>query len=161
LRIYVDNLEKSVIIERGVNLVLFLKESVYMVLTKAGDYGIFGVIYLARQPKGKIVSLSEVSKGEDIPEKFLAKIFQHLSRSGLIRSHRGAKGGFSLARPAAEITVKELLEAIQGPICFSKCLSRLDECERQNVCKLRDVLRKAQDHTEKLLTQRTLADLVA
>jgi Rrf2 family iron-sulfur cluster assembly transcriptional regulator len=161
LRICVDNHEKSVIIERGIKIVQFLEEGLQMVLTKAGDYGVFGVIYLARQPKGKVVSLSEVSKAEDIPEKFLAKIFQHLSRSGLIRSHRGAKGGFSLARPASEISVKELLEAIQGPICFSKCLSRLDECERQDVCKLRDVLRKAQDYTDKLLTQRTLADLVA
>jgi Rrf2 family iron-sulfur cluster assembly transcriptional regulator len=131
-----------------------------MVLTRAGDYGIFGVIYLAKQPKGKIVSLSEVSKAESIPEKFLAKIFQHLSRSGLIRSHRGARGGFSLARPANEITVKELLEAIQGPICFSKCLSRLDECEKQEVCKLREVMKKAQDSTVKILNQKTLADLV-
>ncbi len=131
-----------------------------MVLTRAGDYGIFGVIYLAKQPKGKIVSLSEVSKAEDIPEKFLAKIFQHLSRSGLIRSHRGARGGFSLARPASEITVKELLEAVQGPICFAKCLSRLYECERQEVCKLRDVMQRAQDNTVKILTQKTLADLV-
>lgn len=131
-----------------------------MVLTRAGDYGIFGVIYLAKQPKGKVVSLSEVSKAEGIPEKFLAKIFQHLSRSGLIRSHRGARGGFSLARPANEITVKELLESIQGPICFSKCLNRLDECEKQEVCKLRDVMQKAQDSTVKILTQKTLADLV-
>ncbi|MFH1336854.1 MAG: Rrf2 family transcriptional regulator, partial [Candidatus Zixiibacteriota bacterium] len=71
-----------------------------MELTKAGDYGIFGVIYLARQPKGKVVSLSEVAEAEDLPEKFLAKIFQSLTRSGLIISHRGARGGFSLARSA-------------------------------------------------------------
>ena len=131
-----------------------------MVLTRAGDYGIFGVIYLAKQPKGKIVSLSEVSKAEDIPEKFLAKIFQHLTRSGLIRSHRGARGGFSLARPANQISVKELLEAIQGPICFSKCLEELADCERKEVCKLRKVMQKAQDNTVKILTQSTLADLV-
>ncbi len=132
-----------------------------MVLTKAGDYGVFGVIYLAKQPKGKVVSLSEVSQAEDIPEKFLAKIFQGLSRSGLIRSHRGARGGFSLVRSANQITVKELLESIQGPICFSKCLSDLEDCKKKEVCKLREVLQKAQDHTLKLLTQKTLADLVS
>jgi Rrf2 family iron-sulfur cluster assembly transcriptional regulator len=132
-----------------------------MVLTRAGDYGVFGVIHLAKQPKGKIVSLSEVSKAEDIPEKFLAKIFQHLSRSGLIRSHRGARGGFSLARPATEITVKELLEAIQGPICFSKCLSHSDDCVRQDDCRLRDVMQKAQDNSLKVFTQKTLADLIS
>ena len=132
-----------------------------MVLTRAGDYGVFGVIYLAKQPKGKIVSLSEVSKAEDIPEKFLAKIFQSLTRVGLLISHRGARGGFSLARPANKITVKELLEAIQGPICFSKCLSELEDCDRKDVCELRKVLQKAQDYTVEVLTQNTLADLVS
>jgi Rrf2 family protein len=131
-----------------------------MELTKAGDYGIFGVIYLAKQPQGKIVSLSEVSKAENIPEKFLAKIFQNLTRSGLIRSHRGAGGGFSLARPANKITVKELLESIQGPIYFTKCLSNLYDCDRKDICKLRSLWKKAQDYATKILTQKTLADLI-
>jgi Rrf2 family protein len=131
-----------------------------MELTKAGDYGIYGVIYLAKQPQGKIVSLSEVSKAENIPEKFLAKIFQSLTRSGLIRSHRGAGGGFSLARPANKITVKELLESIQGPIYFTKCLSNLYDCDRKEICKLRNLWKKAQDYSIKILTQKTLADLL-
>lgn len=131
-----------------------------MELTKAGDYGIFGVIYLAKQPQGKIVSLSEVSKAENIPEKFLAKIFQSLTRSGLLRSHRGAGGGFSLARPANKITVKELLESIQGPIYFTKCLSNLYDCDRKDICKLRNLWKKAQDYSIKILTQKTLADLI-
>jgi Rrf2 family iron-sulfur cluster assembly transcriptional regulator len=131
-----------------------------MELTKAGDYGIFGVIYLAKQPQGKIVSLSEVSKAESLPEKFLAKIFQNLTRSGLIRSHRGAGGGFSLAKPANKITVKELLESIQGPIYFTKCLSNLYDCDRKEICKLRNLWKKAQDYSIKILTQNTLADLV-
>jgi len=132
-----------------------------MELTKAGDYGIFGVIYLAKQPKGKIVSLAEVAKAENLPEKFLAKIFQNLTRSGLIISHRGARGGFSLARPADQITVKELLESIQGPIHFTRCLSLLGECEREEICELRKIWKKAQDYLLKLLTQNTLADLVS
>lgn len=132
-----------------------------MELTKAGDYGIFGVIYLARQPKGKIVSLAEVSKAENLPEKFLAKIFQNLTRSGLIISHRGARGGFTLARPADQITVKELLESIQGPIYFSKCLSDLGDCDKKEVCELRRLWKKAQDYSLKLLAQHTLADLAA
>ena len=130
-----------------------------MVLTMAGGYGIYGVLYLAKQPKGKIVSLSEVSRSEGIPEKFLAKIFQSLARVGLLVSHRGARGGFSLARPADQISVKELMEAIQGPICFSKCLSDLEDCEKKDVCRLREVLKEAQEHTVKLLDERTLADL--
>ena len=131
-----------------------------MVLTKACGYGVFGVLYLAKQPKGKIVSLSEISREEDIPEKFLAKIFQSLTRFGLIRSHRGARGGFSLARPANRITVKELLEAIQGTLCFARCLNVLEDCEKKEICKLRGILQKAQDDAAKILTANTLADLV-
>lgn len=131
-----------------------------MELTKAGDYGIFGVIYLAKQPKGRIVPLSEISKAENIPEKFLAKIFQSLARSGLIRSHRGAGGGFSLARPANKITVKELLESIQGPIYFTKCLSEFYDCDKQEICRLRKLWEKSQDYCMKILTRNTLADLV-
>ena len=131
-----------------------------MELTKACSYGIFGMIYLAEQPQGKIVSLSEISKAENLPEKFLAKIFQNLTRSGLIRSHRGAGGGFSLARPANKIMVKKLLESIQGPICIAKCLSELEDCDKKDVCKLRRVLKKVQDYATKILTQNTLADLI-
>ena len=131
-----------------------------MVLTRACAYGVFGVMYLAKQPKGKIASLAEVAGAENIPEKFLAKIFQSLTRSGLIRSHRGARGGFSLGRPTNQITVKELLEAIQGPLCYAKCLSEMEECEKTESCKLRTILQEAQNVTMKTLTQNTLADLV-
>ena len=130
-----------------------------MELSKASGYGLFGMIYLAKQPQGKIVSLSEIAKAENLPEKFLAKIFQNLGRSGLIRSYRGARGGFSLARPANKITVKELLESIQGPICFVKCLSDLQDCEKKEICKLRKLWKRVQDYAMKLMTQNTLADL--
>ncbi len=69
-----------------------------MQFTKAEEYGIFGIMYLATQTKGKITPLSEISENQHVPEKFLAKIFQSLCRSGLVRSHRGVKGGFSLGR---------------------------------------------------------------
>ncbi len=130
-----------------------------MVLTKACAYGVFGVMYLAKQPRGKIVSLSEVARSENIPEKFLAKIFQGLTRSGLIRSHRGARGGFSLARPANQITVKELLEAIQGPFALAKCLSEQEDCDKEEMCKLRKILQKAQDSTMRVLNQHNLVDI--
>ena len=131
-----------------------------MELTKACGYGTSGMIYLAKQPQDKIVSLSEVSKAENLPERFLAKIFMSLARSGLLISHRGAGGGFSLARPANKITVKELLESIQGPIYFTKCLSGFYDCPRIEICRLRELVEKAQDNVTKILTKNTLADLI-
>lgn len=131
-----------------------------MELSKACSYGLFGMIYLARQPRGKIVSISEICEAEDLPEKFLAKIFQTLAQSGLIRSYRGAGGGFSLARPANEIPVKEIFESIQGPIYFVKCLSNTRDCERKEKCRLLRVWKKAQNYAMNMLTQTTLADLI-
>ncbi len=131
-----------------------------MELSRACSYGLFGMIYLARQPRGKIVSISEICQAQNLPEKFLAKIFQTLARAGLVRSHRGAGGGFSLARPANKIAVKELFESIQGPIYFVKCLSNAKDCERKEKCKLLKVWKRAQDYTMDMLTQTTLADLI-
>ena len=78
-----------------------------MRLTRGVDYGARGAIYLAMQPPGTIALISEIARQESVPESYLAKIFQNLSREGIVQSHRGARGGFSLARPPAEITLGE------------------------------------------------------
>ena len=130
-----------------------------MELTKAGDYGFQGMLYLAKQPKDRVVRISEISENEGIPEKFLAKIFQNLTRSGLVRSHRGAKGGFSLGKSAKKISIKELLECVQGPIYLSRCLSSSYNCERVKYCPLRKVWLKGQDFLADLLMKSTLADM--
>ena len=132
-----------------------------MELTKAGDYGYLGLLYLAKQPKDRIVRLSEISDSEGIPEKFLAKIFQNLTRTGLVRSHRGAKGGFTLAKPADQITVKELIESVQGPIFLSRCLTSPNSCDRKKICPLRKLWVKSQDYIIEMFKENTLADLVA
>ena len=85
-----------------------------MQFTKAEEYGLFGVIHLARQQRGAVVSLGEISETESIPDKFLAKIFQNLAKAGILRSHRGVRGGFSLTRPPRRITIADILEAIQA-----------------------------------------------
>ncbi|MDP2960163.1 MAG: Rrf2 family transcriptional regulator [candidate division Zixibacteria bacterium] len=132
-----------------------------MELTKAGDYGFLGILYLAQQPTKRIVRLSEISENEDIPEKFLAKIFQSYTRSGLVRSHRGARGGFSMAKPPEKITVKDVLESVQGPIYLTRCMNDADPCERKDTCSLRKVWVKAQDYLNNLLEKKTLADLIS
>jgi Rrf2 family protein len=130
-----------------------------MQFTKAEAYGIFGIIYLADQPAGKITPLSEISKGQDVPEKFLAKIFQSLSKSGIIRSHRGVKGGFSLARPASEISFREVIEIIHGPYFLAKCFNVEEICDRKN-CAVKVLLEKAQSTLMTVFEEHTIADLL-
>ena len=93
-----------------------------MQFTKAEEYGMFGVLYLAEKDRSVVTPLSEIAESQNIPEKFLAKIFQSLSKAGVVRSHRGVRGGFTLSRDPREITIKEVLETIQGPYFLMKCL---------------------------------------
>ncbi len=130
-----------------------------MQFTKAESYGIFGVLYLAQQSPGKVTPLSEISEVQDVPEKFLAKIFQSLSKSGIIRSHRGVKGGFSLGREAVDISVKDIVESVHGPYYLAKCLNNIEACDRK-ICPLKILLEKAQVALVDVFSAHTLADLV-
>ncbi len=133
-----------------------------MQFTKAEEYGMFGVLYLAEKDHATVTPLSEISETQGIPEKFLAKIFQSLSKAGIVRSHRGVHGGFTLSRDPHDITVKEVLETIQGPYSLMKCLKDRDTCIRRPVsfCALREVLMLGQQQLVKVLEQYTLSDLV-
>jgi len=130
-----------------------------MQFTKAEEYGIFGIMYLASQPTGRITPLSEISENQKVPEKFLAKIFQSLSRSGLIRSHRGVKGGFTLGVKPEDITIKQVVESIQGPYYISKCLTEPRDQQSPAMLSLRRLLEEAQNRLLTVFSQHTIKDL--
>jgi Rrf2 family iron-sulfur cluster assembly transcriptional regulator len=132
-------------------------------MTRGADYGARGVIRLARAPQGQIMLVSEIAAREGLPESYLAKIFQELARSGIVRSHRGAGGGFSLARPAEAITLRQIVEAIQGPLALNTCLDAgaANACDQVATCALYPVLQRAQQQLVSILDETTLAELVA
>jgi Rrf2 family iron-sulfur cluster assembly transcriptional regulator len=131
-----------------------------MRITRRDEYGLKGLLFLAQQPDEKIFLVSEISRGQNIPERFLAKIFQQLSKAGVLRSVRGSKGGFSLKKAAAEITMKEVIEALEGPIAINRCLLRKGECGDEQECPLYGVLEEAQEGLVKVLERTTIEDLV-
>jgi Rrf2 family protein len=130
-------------------------------LTRGGEYAIRAMTYLTKRPVGEISSLHEVGVEQDIPESFLAKIFQNLVHADLVVSQRGAHGGFSLARPAAAITVREVVEAIDGPIALNGCVLRPGDCRRSGDCRMHEVWVLAQERMMDVLGMVTLDDLVA
>ena len=133
-----------------------------MQFTKAEEYGMFGVLYLAEKDPTAVTPLSEISQAQGIPEKFLAKIFQSLSKAGVVRSHRGVRGGFSLSKDPAQVTVKEVLETIQGPYHLMKCVQDMRACDMPNrgFCPLRELVMKAEHELVAVLEEHTIADLV-
>jgi len=130
-----------------------------MQFTRAEEYGILGVMYLAGQDEKRVVPLSEIAEAREVPEKFLAKIFQNLTRTGIVRSHRGVRGGFTLSRNPDEFTVRDVIEAIQGPYRLIKCLYDRTCCGRYDYCSIRTVLEKAEDSLLDVFGSFTINDL--
>jgi Rrf2 family protein len=130
-----------------------------MKLTRGGEYGIRGVLYLARQDEGKVSMLSAIAEAQDVPPRFLAKIFQALAKAGVVKSHRGAKGGFSLARAASDVTIKDVIEAVEGPIFLNVCLVAPGECNREAFCPIHSVWEEAQDKMMTVLSRKNFAEL--
>ncbi len=120
-----------------------------MKLTRGGEYGILGVLYLAQAEDGKVSVLSAIAKAQDVPPLFLAKVFQALTKAGVVKSHRGVRGGFSLARAAAEITIKDVIEAIEGPITLT----------RDSLSPVRAIWDEAQEKMTDVLSRTNFADL--
>lgn len=129
-------------------------------ITRDGEYAVRAIVYLASQPEGKISLISEISEVQEVPKSYLSKIMQHLTRAGLVKSKRGAKGGFTLARPADRITLRETIEAMEGPIHLNVCLIKKGECHRDDFCPVHPVWKEAQARLMEVLEGKTMADLV-
>ena len=130
-----------------------------MGLTRKGEYAIRGMVYLARQEPGKLILVNEIAETVAVPQSFLAKIFQGLTRLGLVRSSRGAGGGFALARPAAEISLREVIEAVEGTICTNRCVIDAGFCDRSVDCTVHPVWHRVQDQVRSILDGVSLAEL--
>ena len=131
-----------------------------MQLTKGVEYGIEGILYLARREQTAPAMIRDISRATSIPETFLSKIFQRLANRGIILSRRGFHGGFRLARPAGHITLREIVEALQGPIEFHRCLDHLRDRGHRGHCHVRRVFTRVQRKVAEILESTTLADIL-
>lgn len=104
-----------------------------MEITRESDYAIRCVLYLAGRTDD-IVMVDEIAREMEIPKSFLAKILQKLNRAELVKSYRGIKGGFQLARRPKEVTLLDVVEAIEGPIGLNICVVNKSACGRSGDC---------------------------
>ncbi len=129
-------------------------------LTRAADYGLRTVLYLARQPKGKLSRLKDIAAEQGVPPAFLPKVIQVLARAGLVRSSRGMHGGAALARDPGAVSIKDVVEAIEGPVAINLCLVGTGACPRQAGCIIYPVWREAQRQMLAVLEATRFSDLV-
>lgn len=132
-----------------------------MKLTKATEYGILTMLSLAKAPAGQLLDSAGIAEREGIPASFLSKLVPLLVRAGLVRSQRGSSGGIELARPADAITLRSIVEAIEGEIAVNDCTSKEPYACFRSGCAIQGALQVAQTRYLQVLAGYTLAGLSA
>ena len=130
-----------------------------MGLTRKGEYAIRGMVHLAKQPPGELLLISEIADAVEVPQSFLAKILQNYTRLGMVRSSRGAGGGFTLAQDPEAISMRAIIEAVEGPIIANNCAMGREDCERSGACMVHPVWLKVQNQMIETLEGVSLKDL--
>lgn len=128
-----------------------------MQITRQADYALRAMYYLAKIDPTQRAATSQIAEDQRIPPSFLAKIISQLSIAGLIHTSRGARGGVSLARPPENISILEVVEAIDGPIMLNECTHSTEVCPFGEECPIRPIWCEAQDVLVERLRTTTFA----
>lgn len=132
-----------------------------MLLSRTCEYGVRAMVFLAAELPTDYRAVRTISENLEISFHFLTKIFQQLTRAGLLRSYRGPNGGVMLSRPGSEITLKEIVVAIDGPELFNECVLGLPGCGEDRPCPLHESWSTVRIELEKMLEGRTLDEIGA
>ncbi|HEX4822722.1 MAG TPA: Rrf2 family transcriptional regulator [Candidatus Polarisedimenticolaceae bacterium] len=130
-------------------------------LTRAGDYAVRAMIHIGSLPDGGVALKDEIALAEGIPPSFMAKILRQLVRTGLLRSARGVHGGFGLARGAGDISLLDVVEAIEGPIQLTDCSPDPERCTLSHDCPASGVWLEVQQRMTGLLRETSLEALLS
>lgn len=130
-----------------------------LLLSKTCNYGIRAALYVASKNNEKYVPIRQISDDLKISFHFLTKILQILTQKNIMVSYRGPNGGVSLARPASEITIMEIVEAIDGLNLFQGCILGLPECNNNNPCPFHEKWATVRDDLMSTFQSEKLLDL--
>lgn len=134
-------------------------------ISQRAKYALRALVALAKTPPQQPLMISQISRGQKIPKKFLEQILLDLKRAGIVMSRRGRLGGYALLRTPEKVTFGEVLRLIDGPIAPLPCLSniayrRCADCADEAGCEIRQVFARVAAATREVLDRTTLADAV-
>ena len=132
-----------------------------MQITRQAEYAVRTVYYLAQQDLSLSIPTARIAKEQDIPSPFLAKIVMQLSAVGILHTSRGARGGVRLAKPPSNITLLEIVEAVDGPIEINDCVLNETCCQRTENCPVRHAWTEARAELVRHLANANFGQLVA
>ncbi len=127
-----------------------------MQLSRQADYALRMVLDLSAEPQGRI---KDIAQRQSIPEPYLAKVVQVLARAGLVHTVRGPRGGVRLAHAPQDITLRQVVEAAEGPLALSRCLAWAGECPQVPRCSARRFWGRLQETMVAEMEAVTMADL--
>lgn len=131
-----------------------------MELSRQADYAVRAMVDVASLSTGVRARTSEIAQRQQIPESLLPRIVAALSRAGLVETFKGNDGGVALARPASQISLLEVVKAVDGPICLNRCTYEPSRCDRISFCSVHPVWQHLQEYLNEYLDNTKLLDLV-
>jgi len=131
-----------------------------MMLTRSSDYAMRALVHLAQCPDGKAERLDSIAKAQKVPPALLSKILQTLVRAGVVRSQKGYGGGYALVSDPKVLTMREVIELIDGPVVVFECLADDKFCNLCEACQLRARFTAIQDTVLGMMTETTLWDCI-
>ena len=130
-----------------------------MKLSAKGKYGLYAMYYLAQHEGEGPQSLQSVS-AVGVPKQYLEQLLGHLRRAGLVTTVRGAQGGYQIAKPPKEISLLDIVDAMEGPLKLSECMADETLCDRYRACPVRPVWQQVTDSINHELSQVTLESML-
>ena len=130
-----------------------------MRLSTRGKYGLYAMHYLAQHQHDGPQSLNRIAS-TGIPRQYLEQLLGSLRRNGLIRSVRGANGGYQIAKPPDEISMLDVIDAMEGPLVLNDCISDDTQCAKANQCRVRNVWERLTESINSELAKVTLKDML-
>lgn len=131
-----------------------------MQITRQSEYAIRAVMELASVPPGTVIHSRAIAEKQGLPEKFLHKTIQLLTRAGLVESRRGRHGGIKLVASPESITILDVINAVEGRVAINPCLADGYYCQNKPTCRVNKILKRAQDAMLAELQRETMAELV-
>jgi Rrf2 family protein len=130
-----------------------------LLFSRECEYALQAILYLALQPEDGMVPIRALTRKLCIPYHFLAKILQRLTKKGLLRSLKGPTGGFALARPAGQITLYQVIEAVDGDGFLNTCVLGFAECSGRNPCAVHEQWGAMRTSIHSMLASKSIAQM--
>ncbi|MBY0375710.1 MAG: Rrf2 family transcriptional regulator [Bryobacteraceae bacterium] len=130
-----------------------------MIYSRSAEYAIRALVHIAARGDGGYIMAKQIAEEASIPGHFLAKILQQLARQGLLRSSKGPTGGFALTQPPNEVSLKSIVEIVDGLGDYYRCQSGLAECSDEAPCGMHDAWKQCRGQIMQYLESRSIGDV--